>query len=104
MRKLRILTAFLLLSSVVMAQSRQLTGTVTDSKSGSGLPAATIGVKGKTAKTAAGPDGSFSLTVPAGNISLEVTSVGYGTKTILVEGDKTISQLYWIRLLQTCLK
>ncbi|MDN3657318.1 SusC/RagA family TonB-linked outer membrane protein [Ferruginibacter paludis] len=89
MRKLRILTALLLLSSVVMAQSRQLTGTVTDSKSGSGLPAATIGVKGKTAKTAAGPDGSFSLTVPAGNISLEVTSVGYVTKTILVEGDKS---------------
>lgn len=90
MRKLRILIAFLLLSSVAMAQSRQLTGTVTDSKSGNGLPAATIGVKGKTAKAVAGSDGSFSLSVPAGNISLEITSVGYVTKTILVEGDKTI--------------
>jgi iron complex outermembrane receptor protein len=89
MRKLRILTAFLLLSSVVMAQTRTLTGSVTDSKTGNGLASATISVKGKSIKTVVNPGGTFSLNIPTGNVSLEVTSVGYETKTILVVGTKT---------------
>jgi TonB-linked SusC/RagA family outer membrane protein len=88
MRKLRILTAFLLLSSVVMAQSRPLTGTVTDSKSSTGLPSATISVNGKNIKTLTSSEGTFSLNVPSGSVSIEVSSVGYTAKTVVVEADK----------------
>jgi TonB-linked SusC/RagA family outer membrane protein len=91
MKKSRILIAFLLLSSVVMAQTRPLTGTVTDSKSGNGLASATISVKGENIKTVANPDGTFSLFIPTGNVSLEVTSVGYATKTILVGTKSSVS-------------
>ena len=91
MKKSRILIAFLLLSSVAMAQTRPLTGTVTDSKSGNGLASATISVKGKNIKTVANPDGTFSLFIPTGNVSLEVTSVGYATKIILPGTKNSVS-------------
>lgn len=88
MRQLRLFIALLLINSAVMAQTRQLTGSVTDSKSSSGLPSATISVKGKNIKTVTASDGTFSLNVPSGNISLEITSVGHAPKTVLVEADK----------------
>ncbi len=87
MKKLHLLTALLLVSSVIMAQTRQLSGSVKDSKSASGLPAATIKVKGKNIQTATNPAGIFVLNVPTGNIAIEVTSVGYATKTIAVDGN-----------------
>ena len=87
MRQLRLLTALLLFSSVALAQTRQLSGTVKDSKSATALPSVTIKVKGKSIQTTSNADGAFSFNVPTGDISLELTSVGYGAKTISVSGS-----------------
>lgn len=84
MRQLRLFIALLLISSVVHAQTRQLTGSVTDSKSSGGLPAVTIKVKGKNVQTLSSPEGVFSLTVPTGSLLLEISTVGYTSKTISV--------------------
>lgn len=89
MKRLRMLISFLLLSSAVWAQNRPLTGTVTDAKSSSGVPAATISVKGKNTKTLTSSEGTFSLNVPSGSVTLEVSSVGYAAKTVVVEADKS---------------
>ena len=64
MRQLRLFIALLLITSVVNAQTRQLTGSVTDSKSSGGIPSATISVMGKSIKTVTGTDGTFTLKVP----------------------------------------
>lgn len=87
MKKLQLLSVLLLITSVMMAQTRQLSGSVKDSKSADGLPSATIKVKGKNIQTVTNSDGTFSLAVPAGNIAVDVTSIGYATKTIAVASD-----------------
>ena len=89
MRQFRLFIALLLITSVVNAQTRPLTGSVTDSKSSVGIPSATISVTGKSIKTVTGTDGTFSFKVPVGNISIEVTSVGHASKTFLVATDKS---------------
>ena len=87
MRQLRLLTALLLFSSVVIAQTRQLSGTIRDSKSATFIPSVTIKVMGKSIQTTSNVNGAFSLNVPTGDISLELTSVGYGAKTVSVGGS-----------------
>ena len=89
MRQLRLLTALLLFSSAVLAQTRQITGTVKDSKSATALPSVTIKVKGKNIQTTSNSDGGFSFGVPTGKIQLEISSVGYGFKTVTVERDES---------------
>jgi TonB-linked SusC/RagA family outer membrane protein len=92
MRRLRLLLAFLLLNAAVFAQTRQLSGTIKDSKSANGIPAATIKVKGKPIQTTSNADGLFSLMVPTGELTLEVTSVGYGLRSVTVgAADNNIS-------------
>ena len=88
MRNVHLLIAFLLLHSAVLAQTRQISGSVKD-KAGTGIPAVTIKVKGKTNQTVTDINGAFSLQVPTGNIQLVASSVGYGEKTIDVAADQT---------------
>jgi len=92
MRTLRLLTVLLLLSSVVMAQTRLISGTIKDSKSGSPLPSVTVKVKGKSISAITNADGGFSLNVPSGDVTLEISSVGYAPKTIVAAaGSGSIS-------------
>ncbi|MEP6725280.1 MAG: SusC/RagA family TonB-linked outer membrane protein [Bacteroidota bacterium] len=92
MRTLRLLTMLLLLSSVAMAQTRLISGTIKDSKTGNVLPSVTVKVKGKNITTVTNSDGGFSLNVPSGDVTLEVSSVGYAPKTIVAgAGSGSIS-------------
>ena len=91
MRKLVLcLVASLLVSVLVKAQSREVTGHVTDS-TGSPLAGASINVKGARGGTSAGPDGSFRITLPANRNSLVVSAVGYEPQEINVSGNNTVS-------------
>jgi TonB-linked SusC/RagA family outer membrane protein len=89
MRELRLLVLMLLFSSVLSAQTRQLSGILKDSKTGQGIPAATLKVKGKNFSAVTEADGSFSMTVPQGGFQLEISSVGYASKTISVDANET---------------
>jgi len=92
MRTLRLLTLLLLLSSVAMAQTRLISGTIRDAKTGSPLPSVTVKVKGKSISAVTNADGGFSLTAPAGDVTLEVSSVGYAPKSIVAgAGSGTVS-------------
>ncbi|MFT3935516.1 MAG: SusC/RagA family TonB-linked outer membrane protein [Chitinophagaceae bacterium] len=82
MRTLRLMALLLLLSSVAMAQTRVISGTIKDSKTGNPLPSVTVKVKGKSISTITSSDGGFSLNAPAGEVTLEVSSIGYTAKTI----------------------
>src|SRR3954467_14842728 len=85
MKKLELLLFLLLFGCVAFAQTRQVSGTVRDSASGSPLPSATVKVAGKNTSTVTGPDGTFSLTLPPGSASLQVSSVGYAAQNIIVD-------------------
>lgn len=89
MRELRLLVLMLLFSSVVSAQTRQLSGILKDSKTGEGIPSATLKVKGKSFSAVTDAGGSFTLTVPQGAFQLDISSVGYATKTVSVDANET---------------
>jgi TonB-linked SusC/RagA family outer membrane protein len=84
---------------VLLAQTRQVTGTVKNTR-GEPVPNATVSQKGTTNATVAGEDGRFSLTAAGANIVLSVSAVNYqdvevnaGAQTvvdiILPEGGST---------------
>jgi hypothetical protein len=78
MRKFALLLSCLLLFAwhVVFAQSRTITGKVTDADNGSPLPGVSVVVKGTSIGTVTNVDGNFSLTIPADAKSLVFSFVG----------------------------
>ena len=62
---------------------RTITGNVTDS-SGAPLVGASVTIQGTTRGTTTDAQGSFQLSIPEGNVVLEIASVGYQTQTVSV--------------------
>jgi len=84
-----VLPALLLMSMAVFAQDKTVTGKVTDSKTGAGLPGVTITVKGSKTATQTTADGSYSIKVPAGATTLLASSAGFGLQEISINGVTT---------------
>ena len=91
MKKQLLLLWLLLFSVGVMAQDRQVTGTVTDSDGGGPLPGVNVRVKGTTLGTATDGEGKFSLTVPASTTTLIFSSVGFVDQEVSVANVSTVS-------------
>lgn len=75
------LLLLIVLSGVVLAQERSITGIVTDN-GGSPLPGVNVVVKGTTTGTVTDLNGKFSVKVPGNSSVLIITYVGYVTKEI----------------------
>lgn len=85
-----------------LAQTVKVTGKVTDSKTGEGLPGVSVIVKGTQNGAATDINGAYSINAPKG-ASLEFSFVGYTTTTAkaegatlnirLVEASKTIDEV-----------
>ncbi|HWB24859.1 MAG TPA: SusC/RagA family TonB-linked outer membrane protein [Chitinophagaceae bacterium] len=92
MRKLQLFVFLLLLNVAAMAQTKQVTGTVTDSKTGTPLASVTVRVKGKNVLSVADANGNFTIAMPAGSTTLEFDYIGYAAKEVEVpEGTSTLS-------------
>src|SRR4051812_40471612 len=90
MRKLLLLICIFITSLQLSAQTRAVTGKVTD-ENGNALTGVTIRVPSTTQYTITKNDGTFSLSVPANVTQLEFSSVGYTNQTISVRGLNNIS-------------
>ena len=73
------------------AQTKTVTGKVTDSKDGSPLAGVSVVAKGTKAGTQTGEDGSFKVTIPASANTLVISSVGYGTVEVSVAKSTNVS-------------
>src|SRR6266403_881537 len=73
-----VLALTLLLSSVpAVAQTRTITGTVTDASTGQPLEGARVGVRGTALSVTTGADGKFTLgNVPQGNVVVAIRRIG----------------------------
>ncbi len=81
-------TFFLLLSVIfVQAQNRELKGKIVSEKNGSAIPSATIFVKQLKKNFITAEDGTFSFSIPAGKISLSISSVGFTAKEFSVNNN-----------------
>lgn len=63
-----------------MAQTRTISGRVTDQKSGDGLPGVTVLLKGTTSGVSTNADGGYTLTIPENGTTLTFSSVGMATQ------------------------
>jgi TonB-dependent starch-binding outer membrane protein SusC len=84
MKKHLLLTVPVLVAGMtqVMAQTRAISGRITDRSTGEALPGVTVLVKGTTNGVSTNSDGSFTLSVPASATALSVSSVGFITQEI----------------------
>jgi TonB-linked SusC/RagA family outer membrane protein len=75
------------------AQTKEVTGKVTDEKDGSPLAGVTVRVKGGTASTTTLPDGTFRISVPESATALVFTYIGYS------EVEQPVSSLMNVTML-----
>jgi len=92
MKKIRVFfaaMAMLVLSATALAQNVTVKGSVVD-ETGVGIVGASVQVKGTTTGIAADVDGNFTISVPS-NATLVISSIGYETKEVAVDGQKVIN-------------
>lgn len=80
-------------SLTAFAQTKVITGKVTDAKDGSNLANASIISSGGGAKAGAqtNADGTFKITVPAGATKLVFSLIGYGKQEVSIVGKSSVS-------------
>jgi TonB-linked SusC/RagA family outer membrane protein len=76
----------LLLYGQLLAQSKTITGRVTD-ESGNPVPNASVTVKGTSLGTTSKEDGTYSLTIPSNSKTLTISAVGLEEQDITI-GDR----------------
>jgi iron complex outermembrane receptor protein len=86
-----LLFCFLLISALAGAQTRDVSGTITDISDGSAIAGANVSVKGTSIGTATDANGKFRLTVANEVTTLIVSFIGYETQDVNITGLSTIS-------------
>jgi TonB-linked SusC/RagA family outer membrane protein len=85
-----ITASFLFFPLFSLAQERTITGQVADS-TGAGIERVTVKIKGTSAGTTSGSDGSFTINVTSASAVLVFSTVGYQTQEVKIGDRKTIS-------------
>ena len=85
------ITLVLITGALAMAQTVQISGTVTGSEDGLPLPGVNITVKGTTIGAITGADGKYVLAVPTGAQTLVFSFIGFVTQKVPVQGRTTIN-------------
>jgi TonB-linked SusC/RagA family outer membrane protein len=78
----------MLLSTVIIAQDRVITGVVSSDKDGL-LPGASILIKGTVNGTVTDANGKFMLKVPSNSNVLTITSIGYSSTEVKIDNKTT---------------
>lgn len=96
MKKISLLLAFLAFigMQVVLAQTRDISGSVTSTQDGSSVPGASVVIKGTTIGTITDMDGKFTIKATTGAKALVVTFVGMTS----AEVNLTEKSVYTIKL------
>ncbi len=92
MKKVLIALSFMVAFGLQMiAQTTNVTGTVTDATDGSPIPGVSVVVRGTTVGTVTMPDGTYNLAVPNDATNLLFSFVGMKTQDVEIAGRKTIN-------------
>lgn len=84
------LPLFFLLFSIAAFAQTSVSGRVTDAN-GVGLANVTVAVKGSNVATTTNESGQFTITVPAEGKALVLSSVGYGSREVSLNGRTSIT-------------
>ncbi|MHA6246529.1 SusC/RagA family TonB-linked outer membrane protein [Pontibacter sp. CAU 1760] len=93
MKKSLLLSVFFAFLLVVQAwaQSRSVSGTVTDKSTGEGLPGVSVIVKGTTVGATTGLGGNYTVNVPENQNTLVFRYIGYSTQEVAISGRSSVS-------------
>lgn len=93
MKKILLMSLMLMFTLLhgAMAQTRTVTGRVTDQATGTGLPGVTVLLKGTSNGVSTNSDGAFSLSVPEAGGTLVFSSVGMTTQERAIGSDSQFS-------------
>ncbi len=86
---LRALMLLMFFTSTLAFAQKKITGKVIDAETGSGLPGATIQVKGTTKGTATDASGAYSVEIPASSSTIVVSSIGFLAIEVVV-GNRSV--------------
>ena len=89
MKRLTYALLCLALSFTAGAQTKTVSGKVTSDKDGSPISGASVVAKGTTKGTQTNASGTYTLDVAAGVSKLVISSVGFGTSEVSVNGANT---------------
>lgn len=81
---------FVLMFVSAQAQTKTITGKVTDATSGEPLPGATIKAGNANVLSQTGPDGTFTITVPNATQTLVFSYIGYGDAEVAVKENMVV--------------
>ncbi len=88
---LMMLTLLLITSALALAQTVQITGTVTSSEDGLPLPGVAVTVKGTTIGASTDANGKYTLTVPTSATTLQFKFLGMVTVEVEIAGRTVIN-------------
>jgi TonB-dependent starch-binding outer membrane protein SusC len=80
-----------LFTTIVMAQTKPVSGVITDAKTGKPLAGVSVMVKGTKTGTQTAADGSFKLNAPATATTLTVSSVGFESTDLKINANGTVN-------------
>jgi TonB-linked SusC/RagA family outer membrane protein len=75
--------------TILSAQTRTIKGKVVSSQDQTSIPGVTVSLKGSQQATTTGTDGVFSLSAPAGRVTLVLSSVSFGAREVAVGETET---------------
>jgi TonB-linked SusC/RagA family outer membrane protein len=81
----------MLLGSTVLAQTRAISGKVTDASDGTPLPGVTVAVTGTSTGTTTDGHGNYRLNVPTTAKNLTFTFVGYASRQVPISESATLN-------------
>ncbi|WP_025864790.1 SusC/RagA family TonB-linked outer membrane protein [Prolixibacter bellariivorans] len=88
MKKLVLLLAFFAFGLLsLMAQTKEITGTVTSADDGSSIPGVSVSVQGTTLGTITDIDGKYRISVPQNATTLVFSFVGMETQQVAISGS-----------------
>jgi iron complex outermembrane recepter protein len=77
-------------ATIATAQQRAISGKITDANDASGLPGATIQVKGTSRGTTTDVNGMYTINIPNGATTITVRYTGFDTKEVLLGASNTV--------------
>ncbi len=91
MRALLLPVLMLFAFQVTFAQTKTVSGKVTDIRDGSPVAGVSVTAKGTNVGTSTGADGSFSFSVPSDATTLVFSSVGFATREMAISDNMSVA-------------
>jgi TonB-linked SusC/RagA family outer membrane protein len=93
MKKLKeiMLLSMVVLPGLIWAQTKTISGVVTEAANGEPMPGVTVMIKGTTVGTITMIDGTYNLSVPDDTDTLQYSFIGYVTRLHALNGQTTLN-------------